>query len=352
MARQAVEHRVEGEHARGAAEPGSRRPGRPSRAGARRAPRAGPVRGGPRAPAATATAAGRRRRGRCGRSAPGRPRAAASRASASTRRVLPIPGSPRTERGHRRRGRGPRAAGRAARRARPAACWVHTGSLRHRGARSPYDRTRNGPRRSPGACSPCAGGRRRRRSCQGRGSLRKLAQEARSTASISRLIVTLSPTTTPPPSSGIEMSTPKSLRLIVVVAEKPARVPPKASGPKPSTCRASDDRPGHALDRELAVEEQVAVVVAHAGGERRSRSGGCRRRRSRPSGCGCRAARCWCRSRWRRWSRVTLDPVRFSAVVISPLNEPKRPRTLLTIMCRTLKETSECTGSMSQVPVV
>ena len=26
------------------------------------------------------------------------------------------------------------------------------------------------------------------------------------------------------------------------------------------------------------------------------------------------------------------------------------PRTLLTIMCRTVKETSECTGSMSQVP--
>ena len=51
-------------------------------------------------------------------------------------------------------------------------------------------------------------------------------QEVRRTASISRVIVTLSPTTTPPPSSGIEMSTPKSLRLIVVVAEKPARVPP------------------------------------------------------------------------------------------------------------------------------
>ena len=27
-----------------------------------------------------------------------------------------------------------------------------------------------------------------------------------------------------------------------------------------------------------------------------------------------------------------------------------RPRTLLTIMCRTEKPTSECTGSMSQVP--
>ena len=51
-------------------------------------------------------------------------------------------------------------------------------------------------------------------------------QDWRRTASISRATWTFSLTTTPPPSSGIEMSTPKSLRLIVVVAEKPARVPP------------------------------------------------------------------------------------------------------------------------------
>ena len=48
----------------------------------------------------------------------------------------------------------------------------------------------------------------------------------------------------------------------------------------------------------------------------------------------------------------TLEPVTSSPVTICPVNEPKRPRTLLTIMCRTLKETSECTGSMSQVPAV
>jgi len=47
---------------------------------------------------------------------------------------------------------------------------------------------------------------------------------------------------------------------------------------------------------------------------------------------------------------VTLEPVNSGAVTISPLNAPSRPRTLLTIMCRTVKETSECTGSMSQVP--
>ena len=51
-------------------------------------------------------------------------------------------------------------------------------------------------------------------------------QDWRRTASISRATWTFSLTTTPPPSSGMEMSTPKSLRLIVVVAEKPARVPP------------------------------------------------------------------------------------------------------------------------------
>lgn len=51
-------------------------------------------------------------------------------------------------------------------------------------------------------------------------------QAARSTPWISRLSCTLSLTTTPPPSSGRAMSTPKSLRLMVAVAEKPARVPP------------------------------------------------------------------------------------------------------------------------------
>jgi hypothetical protein len=47
-----------------------------------------------------------------------------------------------------------------------------------------------------------------------------------STAWISSEICTVSPITTPPPSSGSSVSMPKPLRLIVVVAEKPARVPP------------------------------------------------------------------------------------------------------------------------------
>ncbi|SHJ93681.1 hypothetical protein SAMN05443637_101187 [Pseudonocardia thermophila] len=57
-------------------------------------------------------------------------------------------------------------------------------------------------------------------------ALTSRATHLRSTASISRVMVTLSPITTPPPSSGIWMSTPKSLRLMVVVASNPARVPP------------------------------------------------------------------------------------------------------------------------------
>jgi hypothetical protein len=65
-----------------------------------------------------------------------------------------------------------------------------------------------------------------------------------------------------------------------------------------------------------------------------------------------------CASRWSLLvsmvpaSIVTLteESATSAPVTISPLNELKRPRTLLTIMCRTVKETSECTGSMSQVP--
>lgn len=55
---------------------------------------------------------------------------------------------------------------------------------------------------------------------------RARAQAARSTASISSSTEILSPTTTPPPSIGISMSTPNCLREISVLPEKPARVPP------------------------------------------------------------------------------------------------------------------------------
>ena len=51
-------------------------------------------------------------------------------------------------------------------------------------------------------------------------------QAARRTASISRVTSILSPTITPPVSIGAEKLTPKSRRLMVVVAVNPARVPP------------------------------------------------------------------------------------------------------------------------------
>ena len=47
---------------------------------------------------------------------------------------------------------------------------------------------------------------------------------------------------------------------------------------------------------------------------------------------------------------VTLDCSGSGAVTMVPSNLSKRPRTLLTIMCLTTKDTSECTGSMVHVP--
>ena len=47
---------------------------------------------------------------------------------------------------------------------------------------------------------------------------------------------------------------------------------------------------------------------------------------------------------------LTLESTGDSPVTISPLNSLNLPRTLLTIMWRTEKPTSEWTGSMVQVP--
>jgi hypothetical protein len=47
---------------------------------------------------------------------------------------------------------------------------------------------------------------------------------------------------------------------------------------------------------------------------------------------------------------VTLDCSGSGAVTMVPSNLSKRPRTLLTIMCLTTKDTSECTGSIVHVP--
>ena len=53
----------------------------------------------------------------------------------------------------------------------------------------------------------------------------------------------------------------------------------------------------------------------------------------------------------RSTSAVTVEASGSGAVVMVPSNLSKRPRTLLTIMCLTTKDTSEWTGSMLQVPV-
>src|SRR4051794_13288311 len=49
-------------------------------------------------------------------------------------------------------------------------------------------------------------------------------------------------------------------------------------------------------------------------------------------------------------SAVTSDSTGFSASTIDPLTPWNLPRTLDTIMCRTVNETSEWTGSMDHVP--
>src|SRR3954464_15848504 len=51
-------------------------------------------------------------------------------------------------------------------------------------------------------------------------------------------------------------------------------------------------------------------------------------------------------------SATTEDSSTFSATVMVPVTLAKRPLTLLTIMWRTTKPTSECEGSIVQVPVV
>ena len=49
-------------------------------------------------------------------------------------------------------------------------------------------------------------------------------------------------------------------------------------------------------------------------------------------------------------SAVTVEAVGSSAVTMVPDTAPKRPRTLLTAMCRTVNETLECVASIVQVP--
>ena len=81
-----------------------------------------------------------------------------------------------------------------------------------------------------------------------------------SLASMSSSIFTLSPTSTPPVSSGAFHSMPKSLRLIVVVALKPALVLPHGSCADAADLEVERDRLGDAADRQVAVELELVAV--------------------------------------------------------------------------------------------
>jgi Cyclic nucleotide-binding domain len=93
---------------------------------------------------------------------------------------------------------------------------VRDSEMPHGSALAPSLGTRAGT--CAGDLQPDDGNRAKPGGCNGQSFCR--------TASISRLILILSPTTTPPPSSGMLNSIPKSARLISVPAENPARVPP------------------------------------------------------------------------------------------------------------------------------
>ena len=124
---------------------------------------------------------------------------------------------------------------------------------------------------------------------------------------------------------------PKSLRLISVVAEKPARVPPKASGPKPLGSRSSvtglvtpcrDSSPSTWYPSPWGFTEvEVKLIVLWFSTSRKS---GERRWLSRVSSLVSTEAR--------SMLALTEDARWSSPVVIWPWNDPKRPRTLLTII--------------------
>ena len=84
-------------------------------------------------------------------------------------------------------------------------------------------------------------------------------------ASISRVMVILSPTTTPPPSRGISMSMPKSLRLMTVVASKPATGPAPMPGFTPLNSSLSSTGRVTPLSVKSPVRDVVVAVGTDAG---------------------------------------------------------------------------------------
>ncbi len=134
--------------------------------------------------------------------------------------------------------------------------------------------------------------------------------------------------------------TPKSLRLISPLAEKPARVPPKGSGPKP-------------LSSSLRVTGRVTSLMVRLPSSRKSPPSG-----RTPvdtnvmvgcfSTCRKSSLRTWLsRSLWlvviedASMVAFTADCSGSAPVVKVPSTFSNLPRTLLTIMCRTLNPTSE-----------
>ena len=82
-----------------------------------------------------------------------------------------------------------------------------------------------------------------------RGALRTVPVAQARTAWISSWMSTLSPRRALSPPSGTLNSIPYSLRLIDLVAVKPARVPPQGSSPTPLNSTFEGDGEGDALDR-------------------------------------------------------------------------------------------------------
>src|SRR3954453_7402742 len=77
--------------------------------------------------------------------------------------------------------------------------------------------------------------------------------------------VTLSLTSTPPPSSAAFQLTPKSLRLVTTEPSPPTRwlrdaVVPDRVGPRGGVLEGDGDRPGHATDRQVAGHHELGVT--------------------------------------------------------------------------------------------
>src|SRR5690625_483973 len=165
------------------------------------------------------------------------------------------------------------------------------------------------------------------------------------TAEISRVMRTLSPTSTPPVSRAAFQVRPKSLREISVLAEKPTRSAPNGSVAEPlySTARAAGRvtplmvrspwtvNSGSEPSTRVLVKVQVGLFSA-------SQKSALRRWLSRFS------SRVSTEADW--MVALTCEAAKFAATTPSPEYSVIWPRTLETPAWRTVKPTSEWPGSM------